>query len=70
MLRAFKAAFGSTPLKYAEACKIRRAMQLLKSTRQSIADVAASVGYESQSAFTRSFARHAGVTPGKYRDAQ
>lgn len=70
MLRTFKAAFGLTPLKYAEACKIRRAMQLLKDTRQSIGDIAAVVGYESQSAFTRSFARHAGVTPRQYRGAQ
>jgi AraC family transcriptional regulator len=69
LLRAFKTTFGSTPLKYAEACKIRRAMQLLKNTRQSIGNIAASVGYESQSAFTRSFSRHAGVTPRKYRDA-
>jgi AraC family transcriptional regulator len=69
MLRAFKETFGLTPLKYAEACKVRRAMQLLKSTRQSVGDIAASVGYESQSAFTRSFSRHAGVTPRKYRDA-
>ncbi len=69
MLRAFKAAFGSTPLKYAEACKISRAMQLLKDTRQSIGNIAAGVGYESQSAFTRSFVRHAGVTPRQYRDA-
>jgi AraC family transcriptional regulator len=69
MLRAFKATFGSPPLKYAEACKVRRAMQLLKSTRQSIGDIAATVGYESQSAFTRSFARHTGVTPRTYRDA-
>ena len=69
MLRAFKAAFGSTPLKYAEGCKIRRAMQLLKETRQSIGNIAANVGYESQSAFTRSFVRHAGLTPRQYRDA-
>jgi AraC-like DNA-binding protein len=70
MLRAFKAAFGSTPLKYAEACKINRAMLLLKDTRQSVGDIAAAVGYESQSAFTRSFARHTGVTPRTYRAAQ
>src|SRR5206468_3391896 len=69
LLRAFKATFGSTPLKYAEACKVRRAMQLLKGTRQSVGDIAAAVGYESQSAFTRSFVRHTGLTPRKYRDA-
>jgi AraC family transcriptional regulator len=69
MLRAFKATFGATPLKYAEACKVRRAMQLLRDTRQPVGDIAAAVGYESQSAFTRSFARHTGVTPRKYRDA-
>jgi AraC-like DNA-binding protein len=67
MLRLFKAAFSSTPSKYAEVCKIRRAMQLLKHTRRPIGEIAAAVGYESQSAFTRSFSRHAGMTPRTYR---
>lgn len=68
MLRLFKATFGTTPLRYAESCRIGRAMSLLKDRRLTINEVAATVGYESQSAFTRSFRRNAGVTPATFRN--
>jgi AraC-like DNA-binding protein len=69
MLRLFKATFGVTPLRYAESCRIGRATPLLKDGRMTINEVAATVGYESQSAFTRSFRRNAGVTPATFRNA-
>lgn len=70
MLRLFKATFDSTPLRYAETCRIGRAMSLLKDPHLTIGEIAAAVGYESQSAFARSFRRNAGMTPATFRSGE
>ncbi len=41
----------------------------LRDTRQTVANIAFSVGYESESAFTKSFKRFNGTTPGAFRRA-
>ena len=47
--------------------RVRRAMELLRETDESIAAVAAAVGYETQSKFTKAFKDTAGVLPSVYR---
>ena len=65
--RSFKRTTGYTPHRYVVDRRLARARQRLESTRQSIDDVALSVGFSSQSHMTDAFRRFLGVTPGRYR---
>jgi AraC-like DNA-binding protein len=53
---AFAARFaktvGETPMRYLAQCRMRRAMNLLKSEQATLAQVADSVGYGSEAAFS------------------
>jgi AraC-like DNA-binding protein len=44
------------------------AAERLRNSGESIAGIAADVGYESEAAFNRAFKRVTGVTPGAWRD--
>lgn len=66
--RAFKAATGQTPHQYLLDRRIARAQELLRAGESSIADVAASVGFRSQSHLTTLFRRRLGITPWAYRN--
>jgi AraC-like DNA-binding protein len=65
--RVFRAAFGETPALMQRRVRVERAQQLLATTRQCIGDVARLVGFESESAFSRSFRAVTGVSPRVYR---
>jgi AraC family transcriptional regulator len=67
--RAFKQATGLPPHKYQIMLRIDKAKDLLLRTRLSIADVAASVGYEDQSHFARTFRKEVGLPPREFRRA-
>ena len=41
----------------------------IRSGRDSLAAIAADVGYDSEAAFNRAFKRVTGVTPGRWRDS-
>lgn len=60
---------GQPPLEYLAHWRMQKACHLLRTTRASLKEVAAQVGYESASAFSKAFARSRGVTPGAYRRA-
>jgi AraC-like DNA-binding protein len=62
-----KKIFFLTAGQFITKTRIDKARELLKSTDQSIADVAAACGFFDQSAFTRQFKATTGLTPGKYR---
>ena len=51
----FKAVYGQPVATYMKQYRIRRAMELLRETRASVAEIAAQVGYESQVKFTKAF---------------
>jgi len=55
------------PIAYLTGWRLRLAAQALTSSSKGIADVAASVGYESEAAFNRAFKRTFGVPPARYR---
>ena len=55
------------PMAYLTGWRLRLAAQALTSSSKGIADVAASVGYESEAAFNRAFKRAFGVPPARYR---
>ena len=55
LLRLFAETFGVTPLEYAQLRRVERAKDLLRHSRRPIVRVAETLGYESQSAFARTF---------------
>jgi len=58
---------GEPPMTYLARWRIQLAAHLLVSTRQTVIEVAARVGYESEAAFNRAFSRAHGLPPGRYR---
>lgn len=63
----FKASFGDTPHRFVQRQRVSAALQLLRRTQLSIAQVALSVGFASQSHFTQVFRQHIGATPASWR---
>ena len=66
-LRTFKATFNASPMEYAERRRIERGQHLLQQSRSSVGAIAEQLGWESQSAFTKAFRRHIGITPREFR---
>ncbi|ANJ28341.1 AraC family transcriptional regulator [Agromyces aureus] len=68
---AFSARFtgivGEAPMAYLTRWRMNLAANRLREDRATVAQVAADVGYQSEAAFTRAFARTIGVTPGVVR---
>lgn len=67
LLRTFCTAFGETPAQMRRRLCLDRAITLLSTRRLSVAEVALAVGFEDQSAFSRSFRRRMGMTPSAFR---
>ncbi|TME80279.1 MAG: AraC family transcriptional regulator [Chloroflexi bacterium] len=66
----FAGCVGESPMRYLARCRILRAAQLLDAERLSVSAAMQSVGYESESSFTKAFQRHLGCTPAAYRGSQ
>ena len=62
----FKELLGQTPLEYVTEWRMQKAMQLLEKRDKKLIDVARSVGYESDAAFSKAFKRVVGASPGEY----
>lgn len=58
---------GEPPLRYLARWRLQLAARLLETTRSTIVQVAAEVGYESEAAFSRAFSREFGRPPARYR---
>jgi AraC family transcriptional regulator len=65
--RAFKQSMGMSPTNYIAERRIERAKKLMQETELPIAEIALRSGFSSQSHFTTSFRRLAGVTPRSFR---
>jgi AraC-like DNA-binding protein len=65
LLRVFRAEVGMPPYTYLESVRIRQAQQLIEAGKP-LAEVAAEVGFSSQSHLTHRFKQIIGVTPGQY----
>jgi AraC family transcriptional regulator len=65
--RSFKAAFGISTHQWLIRRRIEHAQGLLTQTATPIADIAVRSGFGDQAAFTRTFRRVAGVSPGRWR---
>jgi len=66
LLRVFRAEIGMPPHAYLESVRIRHAQRLIEAGKP-LAEVAAAVGFSSQSHLTNRFKQFIGVTPGQYR---
>ncbi|ALX84286.1 AraC family transcriptional regulator [Achromobacter denitrificans] len=65
--RQFVRASGLTPLRLLTAIRMEHAARQLERLKESVARVAAGIGYQSEAAFARAFKQHFGVGPGTYR---
>jgi AraC-like DNA-binding protein len=65
LIRAFCAEVGMPPYAYLESVRIQHTQRLI-TTDKSLAEIAAEVGFSSQSHMTHSFKKIIGVTPGQY----
>jgi AraC family transcriptional regulator len=66
-LRMFRAATGLTPHRYVREIRLSTAQQLLRQSKISLADVALTCGFSSQTHMTDVFRKQLGVTPQEYR---
>lgn len=65
--RNFKFSCGLTPHQYVLKCKMDKALEQLRHSRKSIAEIAAALGFATPSHFSRTFHRHWGDTPSALR---
>ena len=64
---AFKSVYGTSIASHIKEHRMRQAAKMLKETNKSIAEIAQSVGYDSQSKFTAAFKTYFEVLPKEYR---
>ncbi len=65
----FRSMVGVPPLTYLVQWRMRMAMRWLRRSQRSITQIAESLGYESDSAFSHAFRREMGLSPLRYRKA-
>lgn len=63
----FTKLLGEPPQNYLARIRMQRAAQMILTSSNTLNQIAASVGYESEASFNKAFKRHIGVTPGRYR---
>ena len=65
--KQFLKIMGQSPLEYVNAYRIHRSMNLLRTTGDSIQNIAARSGFSSIAAFNRNFRQYAGISPSQWR---
>ena len=70
LVRLFRAVSGVTPLAFLANIRLLLARNRLHASNDPIAVIAAEVGYESETAFSRAYARHFAISPGADRKRQ
>ena len=69
MAERFNAVLGQSPIEYVTKWRMQLAAARLRAGSDSLATIAADVGYASEAAFNRAFKRTTGVSPGRWRDS-
>jgi AraC family transcriptional regulator len=67
LIRLHREVFGETPAEYAMRLRVERSWALVRDTRMPIGDISEAVGFESKSAFCRSFKTIFGHTTSEVR---
>jgi len=62
----FKELLGQAPLEYVTEWRMQKAVRLLQQPDKKLFEIAKSVGYESDAAFSKAFKRVLGVAPGEH----
>lgn len=70
LLTAFRRTFGTTPVQYIIAQRLRRARWLLTNTAKDITTISLETGFASHSHLTSTFKLHTGFTPSQFRSSQ
>lgn len=70
LVERFSRYLSEAPMTYLTRWRLQLAARLLVSTPQSVGQIAADVGYESEAAFNRAFKREFGEPPARYRKLQ
>jgi AraC-like DNA-binding protein len=65
--RLLKTHYGVTPGQWIQACRIKRAQQLLEHSDVSLAQIAAETGYQDPTVFYKAFRKLTGEAPGRWR---
>src|SRR5205807_448806 len=65
--KRFTTIVGEPPLTYLTRLRIQKGARLLRSTAQSVAEIARSIGYETEPSFRKAFRRWIGCSPAEYR---
>jgi transcriptional regulator GlxA family with amidase domain len=68
LVRAFRAAYGETPIRYLTRRRIERAQDLLRSANLTVTEICMMVGFASLGSFSAKFADLVGESPAAYRD--
>ncbi|MCU1663819.1 MAG: putative AraC-family transcriptional regulator [Pseudonocardia sp.] len=63
----FKALVGATPVEYLLRLRVHSASRMLRDTGRTIASIAGTTGYGSESALSTAIKRVMGVSAGEYR---
>lgn len=63
----FKQNTGFSPLEYAMKYRMDLAVSLLKTTTQSVGEIAQNLGYSSDSSFINTFSKKIGISPNRFR---
>jgi AraC-like DNA-binding protein len=66
-VRAFKAAYGETPMRYLTRRRIERAQDLLRSANLTVTEICLLVGWSSLGSFSSTFKAMVGESPVEYR---
>jgi len=66
----FKLLVGEPPMQYVTRVRLTKAAAALRTHPSTIVEVATSVGYESEVAFSKAFKRYFGIAPGAYRQGR
>ena len=67
LTNSFKKILGETPQEYLIRLRMEKAEELLKTTQEPVAEIAALVGYEDPLTFSKVFKRERGISPKEYR---
>lgn len=67
LTRVFQSRLGCSASAYLRLSRVRRAAELLRSTRLGISEIAVAAGFFDQSHLCRDLRREVGLTPGAYR---
>jgi len=70
LVERFTRYLSEPPMTYLMRWRLQLAARSLETTSRGVAEIAASVGYESEAAFNRAFKREFGQPPGRYRSDQ